>query len=350
MTEKLISILILNYNGKKFLKKCLDSILSQSYNNFEIIFFDNASIDDSVKYVEENYRSSEIKTITSLTNLGFAGGNNEGLKYCSGELVILLNNDTIVEKEWLKNLVEAYENYDNPGIVQSLVITEGVRSEYYEMNGTINLLGHNIMRQFEIGKDGIGKILLATGCCMIFNKNLVNELNGLFPDEYFFYAEDTYFSLRSIFAGHYNYHTSGSVVRHIGSGSIGKKKNPFVTFYQERNRLLNFLILFSPKFVLKYIPFLIFNFFIKIIRGIVSEQYSLMGLFKAYYWMLTNTSWINNKRNELSKYKKISENDVLKLISGKIFNGENGFEKLVNFFSVLYCRIVSINILELQNK
>ncbi len=346
----MVSILILNYNGFRFLKNCLDSVLSQSYKNFEVIFFDNASTDNSINYVKGNYNFEQIKIISSKVNLGFTGGNNKGLKHCSGELIVLLNNDTIVEKSWLKNLIEDYDSCENPGIIQSLVITEGIKPEYYEMNGTINLLGHNIMKQFEIAEIGIGKILLATGACMMFRKSLVKELDGLFPEEYFFYAEDTFFSLRSIFAGYNNYHTSNSAVRHIGSGSIGKKKNSFVTFCQERNRLLNFLVLFSPKFFIKYIPFLIFNFFVKIIRGLVSSQYSLTGLFRAYYWLLANTDWINNKRDELSKYKKISEEEVLKLISGKIFNGENILEKIINFFSVSYCRIASINILELQKK
>lgn len=344
----MISILILNFNGLRFLENCFDSVLSQSYKNFEIVFFDNASSDESVRFVEENYVLPNVRIVKSKINLGFTGGNNEGLKYCSGELIVLLNNDTIVEKDWLMNLISDYDNCQNPGIIQSLVITDGIKPEYYEMNGTINLLGHNIMRQFEIDSNGIGKILLATGACMMFRRELVNQLHGLFPQEYFFYAEDTYFSLRSVFAGFINYHTSNSVVKHIGSGSVGKKKNPFVTYCQERNRLLNFLTLFSSKFFIKYIPYLIFNFFLKVIRGLVSSQYSLRGLFRAYYWIFTNLSLIKHKRENLNKDKKISEDEVLKLISGKIFTGKNIFEKFINFFSILYCRIVSINILELQ--
>jgi len=344
--NKLVSIILLNYNGKRFLENCLNSILEQSYSDFEIIFYDNASNDYSIEFVRQNFKSDCIKIIKSKENLGFAGGNNEALKYCTGELIILLNNDTVVEKNWLEELVVAYSENENVGIVQSLVLTEGIPSKYYELNGTINLLGHNIMRVFPINDNGIGRMLLATGAAMMFSKKLIEELGGLFPDEYFFYAEDTYFSLRAVFAGYNNLHTSKSVVHHIGSGSIGKKKNPFVTFCQERNRLLNFLLLFSGKFIWKYIPILIFNFFLKLIRGIVDNSYSIPGLLRAYYWILTNINWIKTKRQFVKSGKKRNEDEILKLISGKIFNGENSIERFINFFSLLYCRITTIKVIE----
>jgi len=97
MSRVEVSILILNYNGKKFLTQCLDSVLHQSYTNFEIIIFDNASTDGSVQFVKKFYEIDKIKLVESKTNLGFAGGNNEGIKYCSGEFIVLLNNDTVVE-------------------------------------------------------------------------------------------------------------------------------------------------------------------------------------------------------------------------------------------------------------
>jgi GT2 family glycosyltransferase len=344
--NKLVSIILLNYNGKRFLGNCLNSILNQSYTDFEIIFYDNASNDNSVEFVCQNFKNNCLKIIEGKENLGFAGGNNEALKYCTGELIVLLNNDTVVEKNWLEELVTAYGENENVGIVQSLVLTEGIPSKYYELNGTINLLGHNTMRVFPINDNGIGKILLATGAAMMFSKKLIEELRELFPNEYFFYAEDTYFSLRAVFAGYKNFHTSKSIVHHIGGGSIGKKKNSFVTFCQERNRLLNFLLLFSGKFIWKYIPVLIFNFFLKLIRGIVDKSYSIPGLFRAYYWILSNLSWIKTKREFLQTGKKRDEDEILKLISGKIFNGENSFERFVNFFSLLYCRITSIKVLE----
>src|SRR5687768_4403046 len=96
-----VSIIILNYNGKQFLKDCFESVLAQSYPDFEIIFFDNASDDGSIEYIKEKFTDSRIKIITSTENLGFAGGNNEALTHCANDLIVLLNNDTKTEKDWL---------------------------------------------------------------------------------------------------------------------------------------------------------------------------------------------------------------------------------------------------------
>jgi GT2 family glycosyltransferase len=184
----MVSILILNYNGKEYLEECLLSVLSQSYTDFEIILYDNCSSDGSVEYVKENFNDKRIKTISSEINHGFAGGNNEALKYASGDLIVLLNNDTVVDKEWLSELIKCLNESENAGMVQSLVITEGIPKKYYEKNGTINLFGHNIMEVFEIDKNGIGEIFQVNGCSLIIKKKLLDVIGGLFPYEYFAYA------------------------------------------------------------------------------------------------------------------------------------------------------------------
>ena len=108
----LISIIIVNYNGKKWLQKCLDSLLCQTYNNFEIIFVDNGSSDDSVEFVNNNYKDERIKIIKSDKNLGFAGGNNLGIDNSKGEYILLLNNDTWVEFDFLEKLFIFYNSHN----------------------------------------------------------------------------------------------------------------------------------------------------------------------------------------------------------------------------------------------
>ncbi len=344
----MISIIILNYNGRKYLEDCLKSVLAQSLVDFEIVLVDNGSMDGSIEYVKNNFNDSRLKIISSEKNLGFAGGNNYGLKFASGEYIVLLNNDTVADKDWLVNLHKVISGEESIGVVQSLVYTEGVPERYYRRNGTLNLLGHNIMEVFEIGKDGVGEIFQANGCSLIIKRSLIDYFGGLFPDEYFAYAEDSYLSFKVRFAGFRAMHTSNSIVRHAGGATTREYRSSFRTYLQERNRILNFLIFFSKGFRLKYYPLLICNLKIKILMSLFTGKYSLKGILKAYFWILKNRKWIWEQREKESRTKKVDEGEVIKYLSGKLFNGENIFERFFNFFSILYCRIVNIEVIEVK--
>lgn len=343
-----VSIIIVNYNGKHLLKDCLDSVLKQSFNDFELILVDNGSTDGSVDYVVTHYSDERIKMALSKTNLGFSGGNNLGYKYATGEYIVLLNNDTVVDKNWLLELLAVIEGDENIGIVQSLVLTEGIPEEYYKMNGTINLLGHNVMGFFPIGSDGRGEIFQANGASMMIRWSLVEKIGGLFPDEYFAYAEDTYICFKVKFYGKKIMHTSKSIVHHIGNATANEQIPSLLYFYRERNRILNFLLFFSGSFILRYIPFLVFNFWTKLFLSFFSPNYDAQGLLKAYWWIMTNPSWIKQHRRILSGYTRTPQNDVLKFISGKVFNGDNFLEKTFNSLSILYCRVVRLKVFEVD--
>lgn len=344
----MISIIILNYNGRKYLGDCLRSVLEQSLGDFEIVLVDNGSGDGSIEYIKNNFNDSRIKVISSEKNLGFAGGNNYGLRFAAGEYIVLLNNDTVADKDWLVNLHRVISSDESIGVVQSLVYTEGIPERYYGKNGTLNLLGHNIMEVFEIGKDGVGEIFQANGCSLIIRRSLIDYFGGLFPEEYFAYAEDSYLSFKVRLAGFRTMHTSNSIVRHAGSATTREYRSSFRTYLQERNRILNFLIFFSKGFRLKYYPLLIYNLKMKILMSLFTGKYSLKGILKAYFWILKNRKWIKEQREKDSRIKKVDEREVIKYLSGKFFNGENIFERFFNYFSILYCRIVNIKVIEVK--
>lgn len=118
--EPLISILIVNYNSESFLEACLLSVQQQDYKNFEVVLVDNASTDNSVRFVAERF--PWVKIVKSPQNLGFAGGNNLGFLYASGDYIVLLNNDTKVERGWLSNLVNAAYFNERAGVVGSKIL------------------------------------------------------------------------------------------------------------------------------------------------------------------------------------------------------------------------------------
>lgn len=114
-----VSILIVNFNGRILLEKCLASLQKISYpkDTFEVILVDNHSTDDSVAYTKKNF--PWVKVVVSKTNSGFTGGNNLALEHATGDLIVMLNNDTQVDTHWLSALVEAAHKNPNVGLFTS---------------------------------------------------------------------------------------------------------------------------------------------------------------------------------------------------------------------------------------
>lgn len=331
-----ISIIIVNYNGLRFLKGCLDSVLPQCDAATEVIVVDNGSRDGSAEFLAAEYPS--VRLLRSDVNLGFAGGNNFGVRAANGELIILLNNDTVVRDGWLRGLVAAIADAGT-GAATSLIRTEGIPDRYYERNGSVNLLGHNIMRVFDDPKD----IFFPGGASMIFRKSVLGEP---FDDDYFVYAEDVYCGLRCRFAGLAVRHTNDSVVDHFGGGTSKSAPSPFLTYHQERNRLLNLFLFFSPATILRSVPYLLVNIIAKFAACLLVRKYSFHGLLKAYLWFPGNIAAIRRKRKELRTEKKVPDSEVLRAMSGKLTSGESMPGRIINTVALVYCRIVRLPVIE----
>lgn len=336
-----VSIIILNYNGRQYLHDCLNSVLKQSYSNFELILFDNNSADDSISFVKNNFADSRLKVISSEKNLGFAGGNNEALKHCANDIIVLLNNDTIVEPAWLENLAAAVK--DGNTVASSFVITEGIPEKYYETNGSVSYLMYNIMNIFP----GIENEFYPNGCSVIFRKS---ETGVPFDKDYFFYGEDVYLGLKARFKGMKIKFVKSSIVHHKGTGSI--TANSFRTFCQERNRFLNLYLFFSFGFILRMLPYIIFNHTLKTLLSIFSKNHSTTGLLKAYFWFYFNIPTILRKRKELETVKQVNEKEIIMHISCKIVNDDSPLALILNPLSYLYSRFTGIKPVEyyLKNK
>lgn len=107
----LVSIILVNYNGRKYLSECLTSLMNQLYRNFDIILVDNKSSDDSLEFVGDNF--PDVKIIKNENNIGFAYACNIGIRASEGSLICLLNQDVIADKEWLSTLVYVIQTSEN---------------------------------------------------------------------------------------------------------------------------------------------------------------------------------------------------------------------------------------------
>ncbi len=334
-----ISIIILNYNGKQYLEGCLRSVLAQTYSEFELLLYDNASTDGSIDFVNKNFSDGRLKIISSQNNIGFAGGNNEAIRHASNDLIVLLNNDTTVQPDWLEKLAEAVKEKNT--VASSFVITQGIPQKYYETNGSLSYLMYNIMNVFP----DINDEFYPNGASCIFR---LSETGIPFDPDYFFYGEDVYLGLKARFLGLKIKFVNDSVVHHIGEGS--KSSNSFKTFCRERNRFLNLYLFFSPFFIFKMLPFITFNHNIKVLLSLFSRKSSFTGTLKAYFWFYFNIPLILRKRKELKEIKKVNEKEIIKYLSSRVFHGENFYERVLNKFSYIYSRLVGIKPIEYYQK
>ena len=197
---KKVSVVIVNWNGIRFLKVCLDSLLAQTYANAEIILVDNGSVDDSVRYVQEHF--PEVVIVALVANAGFTGGNAAGLKVARGEIIALVNNDTRVDGQWLENLIQPMLKDPSVGICASKIL--------FESDGTVNSAGDGITTaavgvnlglnrpasQFNTPKRVFG----ACGAAVLYRRRMLDEI-GFLDDEFFLYDEDTDLNFRAQLAG-----------------------------------------------------------------------------------------------------------------------------------------------------
>ncbi len=341
-----VSIIILNYNGKHFLGDCISSVLKQSFKDYEILVVDNNSIDGSVDYLDQYFPG--VRIIKSDKNLGFAGGNNLGVKHTNSDLVVLLNNDTIVKENWLEELINAVDK-ENVAIASPLILNEHTPMKYWDKKGSVNFLGHNIMLIFNKEEE----IFSSSGACLIFKKDIL----GLpFDDDYFAYSEDVYLGLRARFLGYQVHHTNRSEIYHLEGGTFITTPNQFKTFLQERNRLLNMFLFFSVKTNIKLIPVYGFNVLSKLGAAVLLgwsnryKKFSLTGLLKAYSWFFKNFGLIKKKRQTLKTQKLVDEAEVIKYMTYNLDTGENSIGKFLNVFAYIYFKLVGIKTYEFFNK
>ena len=187
-SEKLfekVSIIIVTYNNLNLTKKCINSILERTaYPNYEIIIVDNASSDETSKYLEElEKKYTNVKIKLNKENLGFASGNNQGIKMAEGEYYILLNNDTIVTRGWITGLIKHFED-KKVGMVGSVTNSIGNEAEIevdYEDETGIDefALNYTTKHYNEIYED----IKVLAMYCAVLKKEIVDKI-GLLDENY----------------------------------------------------------------------------------------------------------------------------------------------------------------------
>ncbi len=239
-SQPLVSIITINYNEAAVTLDMLASLESLTYPNYEVIVVDNASPNEKPDIIKERY--PEVQLIKSTTNLGFAGGNNLGVKVAKGEFLLFINNDTVVPGDFLEPLVKTLQEDSTIGMVSpkikfhwdpSLIQYAG----YTPMNHW-TIRNHSIgYRQKDDGNfDAPGETASIHGAAMMVPKKVVNEV-GMMAELYFLYYEEHDWAEMIKRAGYKIYYQPKSYILHKESLATGKF-SPLKTYYIARNRIV----------------------------------------------------------------------------------------------------------------
>ena len=240
--QKEVYIIVLNWNGKNDTLECLKSLEEIDYSNYKIVVVDNGSEDDSVFEVKKQF--SNIKIIENEKNLGFSGGNNVGIKYAinnGAHYVLLINNDTTVEKDFLNELVEIGESDEKIGVLGSKIYFHSEPNRIWFAGGKVNWLKnkgtHIGLDQIDNGQyDEIKEMDYLTGCCLLIKREVIEKI-GVLSEDYFLYYEDTDFSLRAKNADYKIVYVPKSKIYHKISRSTKPGSSNYI-YYHSRNGLV----------------------------------------------------------------------------------------------------------------
>ena len=261
-TLPLVAVVILNWNGRKFLEQFLPSVLASTYKNLQLVVADNASTDDSVNWLKNNYPTVEI--IINNSNEGFAKGYNTALKQVKADYYVLLNSDVEVTPGWIEPVVAVMESDSTIAAAQPSILSwqEKTRFEYAgAAGGWIDRFGYPFARGrvFDDCETDLGQYnkaqpcFWASGAAFFVKADLFKQLNGF--DEYFFaHQEEIDLCWRLQLDGYQIYAVPSSMVYHVGGGTL-PKGNSRKTLLNFRNNLIMLYKNLPLRKVVLVIPF-----------------------------------------------------------------------------------------------
>jgi hypothetical protein len=314
------AVVILNWNGKKFLEKFLPSVVLHSSRDAGIIVADNNSSDGSVEFLKAHFPQVEI--IANPRNSGFAGGYNEALERVDADYYILLNSDIEVSENWIKPVIDLMESDTSIAACQP-VIRSYHNPEKFEYAGAaggfIDLYGYPFCRGrlFQHVEDDLGQyndtteVFWATGACMFVRAGTFKELGG-FDADFFAHMEEIDFCWRARHAGYKVMVCPVSKVFHVGGGTLPKQSS-FKTYLNMRNNISMLYKNLPPQ---RLAPV----FFARLVLdGVAAFKFLIDGGFSDFWAVVrAHMSFYRRFPTHRRKRKMISHEDVSCIYRGNI--------------------------------
>lgn len=316
----LVSFVILNWNGRKRLERCLASVVKVKYPSIEIVVVNNGSTDDSEEFIKNNY--PKIKLINLKKNVGYAGGKNIGVSKARGKYILGLDNDTVVSPGFLNPLVEDLENDSALGIVQpqirSLIdktLLDSVAS-FFTFTGFLYHFGYMKPVKNKKYQNPMYAYTIKGACFMIAKKDY-KALGGL-DASFLSYIEETDLCHRMWLYGKKVLYEPRGVIYHWGGGDTLTMSNSTSSMLRTfRNRYFSYIKNFSFPMLIKILPvhFLMCEMFVLLsfLSGKIKQ--AILVQWGTICWVFDLPSLIKKRNHIQKRIRKVSDNEISSFVT-----------------------------------
>lgn len=307
-----VDLIVVNWNGKHHLKKCLPSLLKTRKIAFSGYLVDNASTDGSAEYVERNF--PKFTVIRNPENLGYSGAANVGIAETDGDLVCVLNNDIIVSPNWLLELVKGL---NDPEVAIAVPKMYGFDGRLNAAGGACDIYGFAYNRgisEKDVGQYDSQEYVPYGGTALI-KRSALHQV-GIFDLDYVMYHEEVDLCWRIILRGYRVLYCPRSVVYHKHMGTtLTVQKRHGIIYYWERNRFQTLLKNYEIRTFVTLIPQIAILKVLHVIYALSQQRVpEAFAVIRAYWWNMRHLRKIIKKRRQVQLLRTVSDEELTKLM------------------------------------
>jgi len=321
----LVSVIIVNYNAKEYLRSCLEAVVQNTYPSYEVLVVDNGSTDGSNVMVAHEF-GGRVKIIPLAKNFGPAYARNRGVEQARGKYLAFLDNDTIPDKNWLGAAVGVMEDDASIGVVQCKLLLASDREKFDYAGDYLSQYGFLVQRvEANVVDEGqfdqLDEILSAKSAAMLIRKDVFEEIGG-FDEDYFIYLEETDLGWRTWLAGYRIIFVPDSVVYHeFGTTSLlePKLQSFNAKFHGTKNYITTLIKNFGGPNALKIVPLHIL-LWLGLGSFLVLKSQFKEGFYvwRGVLWCGFHLSQVLKKRRRIQSTRVVSEKALMNKLLKKV--------------------------------
>jgi len=310
------SLIVVNYNGLRFLRECILSLLSSNHSDFEIILVDNGSTDGSIDSLGALTQNPQIQLVRLRENIGYGRACNLGAEKASGETLAFLNNDLLFSPDWLGLLISAFQGDPTVGAVQPKLALRDKPEWLDAAGGFIDIFGcaherrglSNAYRQSE-------EIFYAKGAAILIPSRLFSQLGG-FDEDFFLYYEETDLCWRIWLSGHRVLLVPGSTILHVREGITAMPDVVQASGLYRMARLNRFRMIFKnyeKKYLFAFMPIIALNYFkdILLLMALGAHYSAVLATLEIPWRLLKDCRRIVGKRGLVQRLRRVSDGSLI---------------------------------------